>query len=111
MIVIKDEQVLREVLANYHPILVDIVCFVYAIENDIVVTSAFRKDDPGVHGFWRGIDLRSWIYIEPEKVVNAVNSKWKYDPNRPEMVCAMFHSVKGGAKHIHLQVHPNTVEV
>lgn len=110
MILIKDEEVLREVLANYHPVLVDIVCFIYAVEGKIFITSAYRKGDTGVHGFWRGIDLRSWIYSNPDWIVRAVNRRWEYDPKRPDKECAILHKTKKGAMHLHFQVHPNTVK-
>lgn len=109
MIIIKDEEVLREVLKRYHPALVDMVCFVHSTEKYIILTSAFRKDDPGVHGFWRGIDLRSWVYNHPKKIVDEVNKRWIYDPQRPEKVCAKLHDTGKGI-HLHLQAHPNTIK-
>lgn len=107
---IKDVSVLREVLFGFAPMLVDILVWIVQEYKQIVITSAFRKGDKGVHGSGRGIDLRSWIYKSPsaEEICDAINKRWIYDPNRPEMVCAMIHKVKGGGIHFHIQVHPNT---
>lgn len=73
---------------------------------DVVVTSAYRKGDTGVHGTipFRGIDIRSWIYPAPEKKVEWANSKWIYDPYRPQMKCFILHNAgKKWNMHIHIQ--------
>ena len=110
MIIIKDEETLEGLLFAYHPTLVKIVLFVFAYEGKICITCGYREGDIGVHGTvpCRGIDLRSWIYPNPQDIVDRVNSKWIYDPDRPDMKCAVLHATKSGALHIHLQVHPNT---
>lgn len=107
MIIIKDEETLNTVLYAYDPMLVRLVLFVYAYEGKVVITCGFREGDEGVHGTvpCRGIDIRSWIYKDPQKLVDLINKKWSYDHERPEKVCAMLH---GKHPHIHLQVHSNT---
>jgi hypothetical protein len=74
------------------------------------VTSLFRPGDKGVHGTIpvRGLDWRCRDAERGRVIEEAVNSRWQYDPNRPNMKCCMFHSV-GQGWHLHLQVHPRTV--
>ncbi|HCX20571.1 MAG TPA: hypothetical protein DHN29_01580 [Cytophagales bacterium] len=87
----------------------------------IELTSVHRPwtgKDSGVHSTnpCRGIDC--WLVrVDTREVLNdhthqefvdAINLNWKYDPSRPRFKVAMYHSVKGGAVHIHLQVHKNT---
>lgn len=114
MIEIKNTTVLKALLTKtYHPILVDIVVYVASIVPNIVITEGWRKGG-GVHSMipCRGLDLRSWIYFETKlkEIQSKVNSKWTYDLKRPTMECCIIHDV-GKGRHIHLQVHPNTVEV
>lgn len=73
------------------------------------VTSLYRINDKGVHGTLplRGIDLRCHDEIVGKQVEDYINSRWQYDPARPEKKCCMYHDVGKGA-HIHLQSHPNT---
>lgn len=112
MIQVKDEKVLRELLiASYHPILIELLTwFTIRHGGQVVITSAYRPHDDGVHGTipCRAVDLRSWAFDFPQTVCDYINRTWTYDPERPEMKCAIFHDV-GYGKHIHLQVHPRTV--
>jgi hypothetical protein len=76
------------------------------------ITSLFRTGDLGVHGTLplRGIDERcKSIYLGNLKVA-FVNSLWIYDPQQPDLRCALCHDV-GQGLHMHYQVHPNTVRV
>lgn len=77
-----------------------------------VITSLYRINDKGVHGTLplRGLDLRCHDDKIGPDVAKRINQAWKYDPNRPDKVCCMYHDIGQGA-HIHLQVHPNTVRV
>ena len=77
---------------------------------EFTVTSLYRINDSGVHGQLplRGIDLRCKDQSIGLLVQSMVNQHWIYDPDRPDMKCCMFHDVGQGA-HLHLQVHPNTV--
>lgn len=79
-----------------------------------VVTSAYREHkahakDSGIHSTdpLRAVDIRSWIYSDPEMIVDWINLQWEYDNQRPWMKCAILHNT-GSGEHIHVQVHPNT---
>lgn len=76
------------------------------------ITSAYRPGDPGVHGTQplRGLDLRCKIASIGKATCDYINSRWQYDPSRPDKVVAMYHNV-GQGDHIHLQVHPNTISL
>lgn len=78
---------------------------------EFIITSLYRINDTGVHGQLplRGIDLSCKDEAMGLIVENYINKKWCYDPQRLQMMCCMYHAVVGGAFHIHLQVHPNTV--
>lgn len=80
---------------------------------EFTATSLFRISDPGVHGQLplRGIDLRCRSAKFGEVVEDHINSKWSYDQKRPEFKCAKYHTVKGNAPHMHIQVHPNTARI
>jgi hypothetical protein len=97
------------VTVAHHPNLKKLFLWVCQTFGEPVVTSAFRENDPGVHGTTplRGLDIRSAIYSNPQNVEDSINCIWIYDPERPEMKCAMLHDTGGGI-HIHLQVHLNT---
>lgn len=109
MIVIKDKDTLTSVLCGFHPMLVNIIISILENFDRIVITCGFRAGDKGVHGTMpcRGIDIRSWVYTRPLRVVSFVNDRWQYDPERPSKKCAVLHD-SGKGMHIHLQVHPNT---
>jgi len=109
MITIKSIGVFEGVLeVSVMPVLINIVSWIYN-EHDkkIVITSGFRMGDMGVHGQrpLRGLDIRSRIYSDPNRLCQMVNDRWEYDWVRPEMKCAILH---GKDVHIHLQVHPRT---
>ena len=84
------------------------------------ITDVFRKSDTSVHGDFRGCDVRT-RGIDTGAVAAAVafiNSITVYDPQRPEMKCAVYkltgkEAEKYGAHedHVHFQVHPNTTFV
>lgn len=109
MIAIKEMKVLRGLMeVPTMGVLIDIVEWIYEKHSqDLVITSGFRKGDPGVHGQipLRGTDLRSRIYSDPERLCRLVNDRWEYDGKRPEMKCASLH---GEDVHIHLKVHLRT---
>lgn len=79
---------------------------------EFTITSLYRIGDDGVHGTLplRGMDLRCRDKVIGEMIENEINSRYKYDPSRPSMSCCMYHDIGLGA-HLHIQVHPNTVEV
>ncbi len=78
----------------------------------LVVTEAWRKSihKHDLHGLTplRAIDLRSWIYTDPQVIADIVNTAWVYDPKRPSKQVCVYHKTKKGAFHFHVQVHPNT---
>ena len=77
---------------------------------DVLITQGYEKRNyVSVHSMipFRGVDIRSWIYDNPQSIVDDINKHWDYDSKRPEKKCAMYHDV-GRGKHIHLQVHDNT---
>ena len=76
------------------------------------LTSLFRIGDTGVHGQLplRGLDFSCSTMEHGKEVMKFVNSMWTYDPVRPDKQCCKCHDV-GTGLHLHLQVHPNTVEV
>ena len=85
--------------------------------SEVVFTSGYRKKkihakDSGIASVipCRHRDIRSWIYNDPQKVVDDINEHWIYDPKRPEKKCAKYHDSGQGA-HIHLQVHDNTLYI
>ena len=85
--------------------------------SEIMITSAYRAKkihdkDSGIAATipCRHRDFRSWIYEDPQKVVDDINKNWTYDPKRPEYMCAVLHDVGEGI-HIHTQVHDNTLYV
>ncbi len=75
-----------------------------------IVTSLYRIGDGGVHGQLplRGLDWRCHSKSFGGAIEEHINSRWKYDPYRPDKVCCKCHATKSGALHLHLQVHPNT---
>jgi len=91
-------------------IVYDLAAFVESqFDKAIVITSIYREGDSGVHGVWRGVDLRSFIYTdqELELIELYVNSKYEYDYRRPTKDVLLCHDA-GSGDHIHLQNHPNT---
>lgn len=79
---------------------------------EFTITSLYRIGDSGVHGQLplRGTDLRVRCYALGQVLEQMINEKFWYDPQRPELSCALLHG--GGANlHLHLQVHPNTIAV
>lgn len=105
---IKDCQVMRHALEQpCDRKLVALAIWCSVRWSHFTITSAYRPEDPGVHGTipCRGLDVRSWELKDPEKLVEDVNKHWVYDPERLWLKCALYH---GPPWHIHLQVHPRT---
>ena len=77
-----------------------------------IITSLYRIGDPNIHGTLplRAIDLRCRTQKLGVLIADMINAHWKYDPDRPEMVVAIFHDT-GRGYHLHIQVHENTYEV
>jgi len=118
---VKNHRVLMELLAvPYHPNLIKLICWCAIRFTDrdhpFVFTSGYRTGDKGVHGLipCRGMDIRSSVYGNPQKIVDEINAHFIYDPKRPFHVvnghkeplrCAKYH---GPPWHIHLQAHNRT---
>lgn len=91
----------------------------YAAERwgwNFTITSIFRTaaedaalNASGIHVDWRAVDVRTRGQRQPviNDVTRFINSKWVYDPTRPNMkVC--FAEPHGTGPHGHYQVHPRT---
>ena len=78
---------------------------------EFTATSLCRIGDTGVHGAipLRGIDIRMRSTDIGEALQNMINASWQYDPERPNMNCALLHG-KQSNMHIHLQTHPRTIK-
>jgi hypothetical protein len=85
------------------------VCFNKWLSKACVITSIYRPDDKGVHGHWRGVDVRTRNILkrEAKEIEKYINYVWIYDPERPELNVALFHD-SGLGEHLHLQIHNNT---
>lgn len=79
---------------------------------EFTITSLYRINDNGVHGTLplRGCDLRMRDKAIGSMVESLINSKRQYNPARPEKKCAFLHG-SGSNLHLHLQVHPNTINI
>lgn len=110
----KNEKVFRNYLLKpHHANLIELEWWWLDRYGEAVVTSAFRYGDTGVHGTdpLRGIDFRSWIYSNPQAMVDEVNSHFVYDPNRPNKKCVILHNIRNKGIHLHLQVCDRTVKI
>ncbi len=69
----------------------------------VTITSIYRKGDKGVHGYWRGIDIRSHYYTNDEigEIIKFLNKTVIY--GNPSYTTALYHGVGQGV-HIHIQV-------
>lgn len=107
-------------MVRMEAMLVPVVCYAAELSSTVlgvepVVTSVYRSEAdhaallarlgrdyyPSVHMFWRGLDLRSWVYEQDEidMLVGSLNQRFKY--GRGKRV-AVYHDVGAGA-HLHLQ--------
>jgi hypothetical protein len=112
MIQVKSIEVLRALMGvNYHPRMLDLLLWVDGEFQHTIITSGYRHGRGSVHNLvpCRGVDLRSWVFEDPQDVTDKINEHWEYDPERPDKQCAILHDT-GSGNHIHLQVHPNTRE-
>jgi hypothetical protein len=110
---IKNHKVLMELLAvPYHKRLIKLLIWCCIRYHEIVITSGYRDKDPGVHGMkpCRGIDIRSWTFDDPQKIVDDINSYHIYDPYRPSFEVAVLHD-SGKGEHIHLQAMNRTEQL
>jgi len=111
---IKDKASLFPLLeALYHPKMVEVVDWYLKKFRGVqfVITSTFRRGDPGVHGTipCRGLDLRCrHLPLSVQwQIETELNKNWSYDPERPaKRICKRHDSGRG--IHFHLKVHDNT---
>ena len=106
---------IRGVLSvGWHPTLISV--YEWLLEtygDDVIITCAYEKRDySSTHSVnpLRAIDIRSWIFADPNAVEENINQHWKYDGDRMDINVALYHDV-GRGEHIHIQVHDNTMEV
>jgi len=112
---IKSWKVLRGMLVvAFHPRMIGMALWIVTRYSNVVFTSAYRPKkihdkDSGIAATipCRHLDIRSWIYKEPQKIVDDINEHWIYDPKRPHLTCAVLHDTGKGV-HIHLQCHDRT---
>jgi hypothetical protein len=76
---------------------------------EILITSAYRPGDKGVHGTdpLRAIDLSSKGY-DAKAVAEKINEHWQYNSSKPLERCAIFRGF-GRCDHLHLQVSDETI--
>ncbi len=76
----------------------------------VTITSIYRKGDASIHGYWRAIDIRSFIYEEEEiiSIIKFLNGGIIY--GKEPFKTALYHNV-GQGPHIHIQVSHNTYTV
>ena len=107
----KDVKVLRGMFTKaWHPTLISLFVWLIVRYAKVILTCVFEdRDYASTHSTdpVRAFDLRSRIYDDPEKIVDDVNKHWTYDPDRPQMKCAIYHDTGRGI-HLHFQVHNNT---
>jgi len=86
------------------------------VMNDIIgmlgtvyITSLYRPEDEGIHNTipLRALDIRCRDGLIGGALEKAVNKKWIYDPQRPQMKVCWFHD-SGRGIHLHIQVHSRT---
>ena len=107
-IVIKDVDVLAPFL---HPRMFDLVKWILPwFPPPFLITSAWRPDDPGIHGIFplRALDVRSRHLQDPiiTQVIDEINSHWEYG-KAGKLVC--IHHDIGLGEHFHLQVRDETI--
>jgi hypothetical protein len=73
---------------------------------EAMMTSAWRPT--GIHSTGRAVDLRTWIYSNPDGMEKYANSLWEYDPKRPGKYNVVYRH--GPPDHYHIQVHDRTVK-
>ena len=110
MIKVKNIDILLS-FVNWHGKLKDVVrWFDSAYPGKLCITDGYRRGDRGCHGSepLRAIDLRSWVFTDPQVVATDINLDWIYDTKRPLKKVCVYHKIDNGAYHFHIQVHDNT---
>ena len=101
-------------IVAFHPRMVALAVWICCRLSEVVFTSGYRpkkihSKDSGIASTkpCRHLDIRSYVYKDPQGVVDDINAHWVYDKKRPELKVAVLHDI-GQGRHIHLQVHNNT---
>lgn len=78
---------------------------------EFTLTSLYRMNDDGVHGTLplRAADLRVRDGVMGKHLENWINDRWEYHEGSGKH-CALLHGEEYNL-HLHVQVHPNTVEI
>lgn len=95
-----------------HPQLAAVLHWFWKRYFDVIVTSAWREQDSGIHNTdpLRAVDLRSWVFPDPEARADEINRAWLYDPLRTRLNVCIYHDTGRGV-HFHIQVHDRTVRL
>jgi len=114
MIQYKNDEVLKGILSHgWHPTLIEVYMWIIkAYRESVTITCGHEtRDYISTHDVdpLRAFDIRSWCFADPQKVEDAINQAWEYDPERPEMLVAKCHDTGRGI-HFHIQVHDNTIK-
>jgi len=112
MIRFKDDKIRQQwESSELHPLMIIVVLYtaaLMAIKYNVlaVITSIHRPGDKGVHGYWRGVDIRvhNLLAGEAKQLEAEINRHFQYDKARPEKKVAYLHG-KGNNIHLHLQVY------
>jgi hypothetical protein len=77
---------------------------------DIVITSIYREGDTGVHGYWRGIDIRTRHagidYFTDEEISKITDYLKNFEYGDNIHNTSLYHDVGQGI-HFHIQVSNN----
>jgi hypothetical protein len=81
------------------------------LKKEILITEIHRDEatnkaqggiDLSPHLTWEGMDLRSWIYTESEiERIKAFANTFSF--RNGKQIC-VYHAVKNGAPHLHIQI-------
>jgi len=114
MIQVKNLKVLESLMMHpAHPKLIELIQWCCIRHSQTVITGGYEwRGYSSVHSTipFRGLDIRSRVFNDPQGVVDDINRHWTYDPKRSSKKCAIYHDM-GRGPHIHLQVHQRTERV
>ena len=102
---------IAQLTSSRHPKLIELLVWLEEKTSlEFKVTSDYRPNDDGIHGtmLLRATDLSCKINAIGLVIEEYINMNWQYDPTRPDIECCLFHDI-GQGKHLHIQVHDNTV--
>jgi hypothetical protein len=115
LIQIKNQDVLLDLLSKPYDSNLSIIISEIAEKHGLIIDESYRDQlNPNdLHGLdpVRAVDLSSTCYEigQNYRIMDEINERWIYDPERPAMRVAMIHDAGQGI-HFHIQVHPRTRE-